>query len=99
MNASNLVRRVTLDGTLMTTIPETHAYLKKKFDFPEYYGRNLDALWDFLSTYSESLLITLEQSESLYSFLGVYAVELVRLFSEVQEANPNIVFVSDVQKL
>ena len=28
---------------------EVHSYLKEKFAFPEYYGKNLDALYDCLT--------------------------------------------------
>ena len=36
-----------------------HAYLKEKFGFPEYYGNNLDALYDCLTDISEPTAIGL----------------------------------------
>ena len=41
---------VILDGELMTDRPTVHDLLSEKLAFPEYYGRNLDALYDLLST-------------------------------------------------
>lgn len=41
--------RYVLDAAQMLTKEEAHTYLKEVFGFPEYYGRNLDALYDFLS--------------------------------------------------
>lgn len=35
-----------LDGALMTSPEALHDQLAETFDFPDYYGRNLDALWD-----------------------------------------------------
>lgn len=41
---------IVLDGTKMNSKEEFHAELIKKFQLPEYYGKNRDALWDLLST-------------------------------------------------
>lgn len=38
-----------LDGTEMKTVAEAHGYLAKALGFPEYYGKNLDALYDCLT--------------------------------------------------
>lgn len=38
-----------LDARKMQTKDEAHEYLKYRMDFPEYYGKNLDALYDLLS--------------------------------------------------
>ena len=38
-----------LDALQMLTKTETHPYLKKMLELPEYYGGNLDALYDCLS--------------------------------------------------
>ena len=40
---------VILDGELMTDRPTVHDLLSEKLAFPEYYGRNLDALYDCLT--------------------------------------------------
>ena len=41
--------KVILDGNYMSAKDEMHRYLKEKFQLPDYYGRNLDALYDCLS--------------------------------------------------
>ena len=46
-----------LDGKKMVSREETHVYLKETFGFPDYYGKNLDALHDCLTeiyTFSSS---------------------------------------------
>lgn len=34
--------------------PDVHAWLQQKLGLPEWYGRNLDALWDCLTGYMET---------------------------------------------
>ena len=41
--------RYLLDALCMQTRGEAHAYLKEKLQLPEYYGNNLDALYDCVS--------------------------------------------------
>ncbi len=40
---------IILDGNEMLNRQELHRYLKKQFHLSEFYGENLDALWDELS--------------------------------------------------
>ena len=44
------MRTITLDGQRMVSIQETHAYIEKKLEIHDYYGKNLDALWDSLTS-------------------------------------------------
>ena len=41
--------KVVLDAEKMQTREAAHAHLKEMLELPEYYGRNLDALYDCLS--------------------------------------------------
>ena len=42
---------VTLDLTRLTDRVHAHLYLQEQFDFPDWYGKNLDALYDCLTEY------------------------------------------------
>lgn len=92
MYAENEVQQVVLDGALMTSKEAAHAHLRQKFDFPDYYGNNLDALWDLLSTWSDPLFVRLIHSESLYQSLGAYGVQLISVFTDVIQENSKIQF-------
>lgn len=41
-----------LDFSDVPSVSAAHGMIKKEFDFPEYYGYNLDALWDCLGDIS-----------------------------------------------
>ena len=44
--------KVWLDARRMEERGEAHAYLRERLDLPDYYGRNLDALYDCLTEMS-----------------------------------------------
>jgi ribonuclease inhibitor len=81
-----------LDSRKMTSISETHIYLKRKLRLPSYYGSNLDALWDTLSTRSEPVQINLLNQFKLSGLLGDYGERLIRVFIEAAETNHNLKF-------
>ncbi|MGF7037363.1 barstar family protein [Mucilaginibacter lappiensis] len=49
---------IIIEGERITTIDDFHLEIKKKLGFPEYYGENLNALWDCLTS-SIDLPVTL----------------------------------------
>ena len=86
------MRTITLDGQKMTTIEKTHKYLSAQLNFPDYYGENLDALWDILSTVSEPMQIRLVNQEKLDFYLAEYAQGLIGIFFEAALVNENVCF-------
>lgn len=79
-------RMVELDGRLLTSRTVLHDLLSKKLELPDYYGRNLDALWDCL-TESSSLLLTIHWNhyEASKAQLGDYCDLLLQLFRDAEE--------------
>lgn len=76
----------------MTDKRRAHEYLKRKLRFPDYYGKNLDALWDMLSTLSEPTDIKFFNKDILTKELGTYGEDLIQVFFEAAEENKNIIF-------
>lgn len=83
---------VHLDGRRMTSRKEAHAYLKEVLALPEYYGNNLDALYDVLTERAEPTRITLEHFDRAREFLGRYAELIVTTISQAALHNPSIDF-------
>lgn len=80
------MKKVVLDGKKITDREALHKILKKELRFPEYYGENLDALWDCLTTDVElPLTIEWENFEFSAEFLGEYLQSTLEIFRSAEE--------------
>lgn len=86
------MKSIQISGKRMQTIESTHRYLKRQLDLPDYYGANLDALWDLLSTKSEPVEISLKHLAVLRHNLGDYGDKLIKVFEDAERTNPNLKF-------
>jgi ribonuclease inhibitor len=84
------MRTIEMDGGEMKTKLSAHCYIKKAMEFPEYYGENLDALWDLLSTISLPTTIRLDHRETLIENLGTYGERLIEVFREAALENDSL---------
>lgn len=82
--------RIELDCRQMTDKQAAHAYLKQALSFPEYYGNNLDALYDVLTDRTEPTELVLIHWRLLGSQMGSYGVSLLETLREASEENPNL---------
>ena len=76
----------------MTDRAAAHAHIQQRFSFPDYYGRNLDALFDMLTDISVPTQIQLLYSDALILSLQTYGSEMLETFAEAAEENPNLFF-------
>lgn len=74
--------KIVLDGRKMRDKAATHAYLKEQLRLPEYYGNNLDALYDCLTELTEKPEIQIEHMEEMKQSLGEYAVALLETIQD-----------------
>lgn len=78
---------IILDGNKMKTIDSTHSYIKKTLKIQDYYGKNLDALWDMLTSIGHPVFIQLKHFDTVYSNLGDYANKLCQVFMDASVEN------------
>ncbi len=78
--------RIIIDGLMIKNKKQFHECIKNKMEFPEYYGNNLDALWDCLTGWIE-LPIEVEWRNFKYSKeqLGEYSNKIIEVFKEAEE--------------
>lgn len=78
--------KITLDASRMDSRRPAHEYLKAQMDFPEYYGKNLDALYDCLGDLNdvEVEFINIPEEET-------YFKKVLRVFRDAAKRNPGLV--------
>ena len=85
---------VVIDGRKMTDRETAHTYLKRKLELPEFYGKNLDALFDCLCEMT-NVQIILTYIPEMKDNLRRYADNLVNVFEAAEEKNPKFSFISE----
>ncbi|MCK9471372.1 MAG: barstar family protein [Bacilli bacterium] len=76
---------IIIDGNLITNKQELFSNLKLQINSDEFYGNNLDALWDVLSSINEELIVEIKNLITLKLNLGEYTDSLVQLFMDLKE--------------
>jgi ribonuclease inhibitor len=86
----NMSRRIRLDGSRLTNREDMSTYMQSLFGFPEYFGRNLDALKDCLEEVSEEVYIVMDH-ECISAMCGnPYAYKVLLIIGRAAENNPNL---------
>ena len=75
------MRVIKLDGRRMDSRAKAYAYLKEELRLPEYFGGNLDALYDCLGEMSW-VDITLSYPDAALNALGDYGARMIRVFEQ-----------------
>ena len=65
-----------------------HEYFKKKLDIIDYYGNNLDAMFDVLSTYNDELNIYIFNLD--HSEITEYGIRVMKTFDDIMDSKDNI---------
>ncbi len=83
------MKKITLDARKMDTREKAHEYTAKMCGFPDYYGKNLNAAYDCLTSLADTE-ITVEHAESLEQKLGEYGKTLLSVFFDAADNNTGL---------
>ena len=84
-----------LDGAKMTGREEAHGYLREKLHFPDYYGKNLDALYDCLTEIGTETVLVWYRPEEMLSALGDYGKKLMDTVEDAAADNKDLTVYTD----
>ncbi len=80
---------VILHGNSIKTISDFHKTIKKQLNFPDYYGENLDALWDCIRCINIPCKLVWLDYKTSQNNLGPYFQEICQIFNEAQVEQQN----------
>lgn len=81
---------IELDCAFLTSRKDAHDYLQQLLQLPEYYGRNLDALYDVLTSIGTPMTIVVKNETMAEENLGGYGSALLATIREAAEENPAV---------
>lgn len=81
---------VAIDGERMLNRRAAHDHLAEALSLPDYYGRNLDALYDMLTERSGPTRLIVRHRETIISWLGDYGEALCQTLEDADRANPQL---------
>ena len=79
-----------LDASVMEDKKSTHEYIKKTLKFPDYYGCNLDALYDCLTDLDDEVIHFVNVSKA-----GEYFGRVKGVFDDVLQDSGRITVIYD----
>ena len=79
-----------LYGSQIQTKEQLHRVLAESLPFPDWYGQNLDALWDCLTSLSAPVQLIVAEKEALCRNLPGYGEKFIRLLEDSARENPMI---------
>ena len=79
------MKQISLDGNVLADASSVHDYLKQQFAFPDYYGKNFDALYDCLTDLDGVEITINAPSED-----GAIFQKVIRIFKAAAIANNHI---------
>jgi ribonuclease inhibitor len=73
---------IKIDGSKIRNKQELFAELKKQMKHFEFFGNNLDALYDVLTSINEEITVDIHNEAVLIEHLGQYYQSLLQVFND-----------------
>lgn len=79
------MKRIVLESVKITTREDLFTELKEQMQAEAFYGNNLDAFYDVLTTYPEIVEIEIQDEELFKENLGIYGERFIRVYQEYRQ--------------
>lgn len=83
---------IVIDGSAIRDRESMHTLLAQRLSLPDWYGKNLDALYDCL-TDTKDMTVVLRNAESMTAALGGYGEAVLRVLRDAAAENPRFGFI------
>ena len=84
------MKKIVLELEKMRSLPMLHKYLHTALDLPEYYGANLDALYDCLTEIAEPTELVVPKKVADEAYLGWYGQQFLQMLQDAAAANETL---------
>lgn len=88
--------KIIIDFSTCKYVDEIHEKLKESFGFPDYYGRNWSAFWDYLDDFcgdrTSETTVHVDGLNRLSKDLRSYAEKIVEIMRRAEEQYPLVHF-------
>ena len=81
------MKKIVLELEKMRSLPMLHKYLHTALALPEYYGANLDALYDCLTEIAESTELVVPKKVADEAYLGWYGQQFLQMLEDAAAEN------------
>lgn len=82
------MKTVIIDCEKLYQKDQAHLYLAQVFSFPDYYGKNLDALFDCLVELGKCTIVL--KNKSSIQKTDHYGIKVLKVLEEATRTNPNL---------
>lgn len=83
------MREIEIDGRMITSKNRLYEKLDNEFNFPDHFGKNLDALWDVLNESNEQMTIHVTYVSKLIEQMDGYGENILQFFQSLHQLNTN----------
>lgn len=85
------MKKIYLDSKIYKEPADIHQFLQEELDFPEYYGRNLAALFDCMTDLSEQTVIRYHRGGFESEEQEIYFSRVLTVLKDAAEENEMLI--------
>ena len=93
------MKNIVIDFSNCKYTMDLHNEIKEKLELPEWYGNNLDALWDMLTGFIETpinITVVFNPETKAAEGLKENVLKIIQTFKEAVEEGEEIIFNSEI---